>query len=50
MAQDSTATTSQLEREMAGDRRRGYVKFIKFTGVSIALIVILLALMALFLA
>ncbi|MEX0921252.1 MAG: aa3-type cytochrome c oxidase subunit IV [Rhodovibrionaceae bacterium] len=49
MAKDTTASTSELDREMAQDRRQGYEKFLKFTGVHIVLIVILLALMALFL-
>lgn len=49
MAKDTTASTSELDREMAQERRRGYEKFLKFTVINIVLIVIALIGMALFL-
>lgn len=49
MAKDSTSATSGLDREMANDRRHGYEKFLRFTAVNIAVIVVILVGMALFL-
>mgnify|MGYP002623789865 CR=1 FL=1 len=47
MAKDSSS--SELDREMASDRRQGYEKFLRFTVVNIVIIIVLLAGMALFL-
>jgi hypothetical protein len=49
MAKDSTAATSELDREMASNRRHGYEKFLRFTAINIAVIVVILIGMALFL-
>ena len=49
MAKDSTSATSDLDREMASDRRHGYEKFLRFTAINIAVIVVILVGMALFL-
>lgn len=49
MAKDSTSATSGIDREMASDRRQGYEKFLRFTAVNIAVIIVILVGMALFL-
>lgn len=49
MAKDNASTTSELDRELLVEHRKGYEKFLRFVGVNIVLIVILLLGMALFL-
>lgn len=49
MAEDKASNTSELERELEVEHRRGYEKFLRVTAIHIVLIVIVLLGMALFL-